>query len=220
MFWYRRPLFLWPVACSSQKCWGTFVFYMGQAPILLNKPAMMVLFHLLCIKCRLFQPCRIEYSAFSLIMRSKLIIDHYGREVFVNAVRHPSKHSSYFAVSPVSKNISIWYFNQTWFRNLDWWEQFIVCHGFLTFSMIMIWPSLYLFLATKESAFDIYIQRYVLMSAVQPLKFWQWSLWPRLGPPGKLKYPWNTPSPRNKILDPRSYTYFVFYLNMHFKRHC
>lgn len=79
MFWYRRPLFLWPVACSSQKCWGTFVFYMGQAPILLNKPAMMVLFHLLCIKCRLFQPCRIEYSAFSLILRSKLMIIMVGR---------------------------------------------------------------------------------------------------------------------------------------------
>lgn len=195
------------MTCGLQfsKVLGTFVFYMGQAPILLNKPAMMVLFHLLCIKCRHFQPCRIEYSAFSLILRSKLIIDHYGREVFVNAVRHPSKHSSYFAVSPVSKNISIWYFNQTWFRNLDWWEQFMVCHGFMTFSMIMIWPSLYLFLAIKESAFDIYIQRYVLMSAVQPLKFW---------------HPW-TPPPRNKILDPRSYTYFSFYLNMHFiKRHC
>lgn len=173
------------MTCGLQfsKVLGTFVFYMGQAPILLNKPAMMVLFHLLCIKCRLFQPCRIEYSAFSLILRSKLIIDHYGREVFVNAVRHPSKHSSYFAVSPVSKNISIWYFNQTWFRNLDWWEQLMVCHGFMTFSMIMIWPSLYLFLAIKESAFDIYIQRYVLMSAVQPLKFW---------------HPW-TPPPETKF---------------------
>lgn len=196
MFWYRRPLFLWPVACSSQKCWGTFVFYMGQAPILLNKPAMMVLFHLLCIKCRLFQPCRIEYSAFSLILRSKHIIDHYGREVFVNAVRHPSKHSSYFAISPVSKNISIWYFNQTWFRNLDWWEQFIVCHGFLTFSMIMIWPSLYLFLATKESAFDIYIQRYVLMSAVQPLKFW---------------HPWTPPPPKQNSGSAQLHFLFILF---------
>lgn len=69
------------MTCGLQfsKVLGTFVFYMGQAPILLNKPAMMVLFHLLCIKCRLFQPCRIEYSAFSLILRSKLMIIMVGR---------------------------------------------------------------------------------------------------------------------------------------------
>lgn len=69
------------MTCGLQfsKVLGTFVFYMRQAPILLNKPAMMVLFHLLCIKCRLFQPCRIEYSAFSLILRSKLMIIMVGR---------------------------------------------------------------------------------------------------------------------------------------------
>lgn len=111
------------MTCGLQfsKVLGTFVFYMRQAPILLNKPAMMVLFHLLCIKCRLFQPCRIEYSAFSLILRSKLIIDHYGREVFVNAVRHPSKHSSYFAVSPVSKDISIKLDSEIWTDESNSW---------------------------------------------------------------------------------------------------
>lgn len=44
-----------------------------------------------------------------------------------------------------------------------------LCHDVLTFSLIHVvtLPSLNLLLVTKESALDIYIQRYVLISAVQ-----------------------------------------------------
>lgn len=42
-----------------------------------------------------------------------------------------------------------------------------LCHDVLTFSLIVTLPSLNLLLVTKGSALDIYIQRYVLISAVQ-----------------------------------------------------
>lgn len=43
-----------------------------------------------------------------------------------------------------------------------------LCHDVLTFSLIVLTlPSLNLLLVTKESALDIYIQRYILISAVQ-----------------------------------------------------
>lgn len=42
-----------------------------------------------------------------------------------------------------------------------------LCHDVLTFSLIVTLPSFNLLLVTKESALDIYIQRYVLISGVQ-----------------------------------------------------
>lgn len=42
-----------------------------------------------------------------------------------------------------------------------------LCHDVLTFSLIVTLLYLNLLLVTKESALDIYIQRYVLISAVQ-----------------------------------------------------